>query len=62
MAKCDGRGYPGCDSCINREHDPFQCEECDDESNWEGDEFGEADDVVEDISMSDLIVLMHGDF
>jgi hypothetical protein len=31
-------GYPECDSCLNREFDPFQCESCDDGSNYEPEE------------------------
>lgn len=44
MARCGGKGYPGCDSCINGELDPFECDTCDNESNWEGDPDIEEDD------------------
>lgn len=62
MSTCAGKGYPGCSSCINMEHDPFECEDCDDESNWEGDDFGDNVNDVEDISMSELVDLINGDF
>ena len=60
MTRCEGRGYPGCDSCINKEYDPFECEDCDDESNWEGDESDEGE--MEDISVSDFALLFNGNY
>lgn len=33
--------YPECDSCINREFDPFQCAECKNGSNYEGEDDSE---------------------
>lgn len=38
MARCSGKGFEECDSCINREHDTSQCETCEDGSNFEPDE------------------------
>ena len=43
--------YPECDSCVNREHDPEQCEDCDDASNYESidgdEEWATMDDLRE---------------
>ena len=33
-----GKGWEACETCINREHDPFQCEDCDEADMWEGDD------------------------
>lgn len=42
--------FPECDSCINREFDPFQCEDCDDASNYEpaGDEDDSQDMTLDE--------------
>lgn len=32
------KGYPECESCVNREFDPFQCDSCEDGSNYESEE------------------------
>ena len=73
MTQCEGKGYPGCASCINREFDPFECDECEDESHWESDgnedesQWGtdSYEDVdqnnVEEISMLELIHLINGE-
>jgi hypothetical protein len=61
MARCGGKDYPGCSSCINKEMDPFQCEECVDESKWEGNEDSDTvDDTVEELSVADLRGLCGG--
>lgn len=46
--RCSGKGYEACRTCINREFDPFECEDCDDGSNWEG------EDDSEELSIHDL--------
>lgn len=33
--------YPECDSCINKEFDPFQCDTCEDGSNYESEDDSE---------------------
>lgn len=58
MVRCNGNGYPGCKSCVNRESDPFECDECEDESHWEGDEcedksHWEGDDFDDDFDDDD---------
>ncbi|MDR9847036.1 hypothetical protein [Herbaspirillum huttiense] len=35
MPRCTGKGYDECDSCVNAEFDPFECDDCEDGSNWE---------------------------
>jgi len=40
--RCAGKGYDYCDSCINAEFDPFQCDDCDNGSNYEGEDESEA--------------------
>lgn len=55
MPRCNGKGYPGCDSCINRELDPFQCDTCEDESNYEGDDGSAEDDTSEDFTVAEFI-------
>jgi hypothetical protein len=45
MSRCDEGPYPECGSCINREHDPFECDDCDDASNYIPDE-DDFDDMV----------------
>ena len=54
MTRRGGKGFPGCDSCINRELDPFQCRTCDNESNWEGDAEPE-EDISEDFTLAEFI-------
>lgn len=63
MARCDGKGFPDCASCINREHDPFECEDCEDASNWEGDGLEEEqnEDTFEELSMADLLIMINGE-
>ena len=46
--KCDK--YPECETCINREFDPFACEDCEDGSNYEP----EDDDDYEDTDSEDM--------
>lgn len=60
--RCSGKGYPGCDSCVNRELDPFQCDDCEDESNWEG--FAEQEVEVDSVETLDLSEFRdrYGDF
>jgi hypothetical protein len=36
MPRCAGKGFECCDSCLNGEYDPYECEDCEDGSNWEG--------------------------
>ncbi|MFM0095653.1 hypothetical protein PQQ87_08570 [Paraburkholderia nemoris] len=43
---CNGKGFPECQSCINRQHDPFECETCDDGSNYEPPEDDDEVDVM----------------
>lgn len=33
MTKCGS--FEECDTCVNEEFDPFQCEDCEDASNYE---------------------------
>ncbi len=50
--KCDK--YEFCEACINREFDPFQCDTCDDGSNFDD---GEGD--VEEMSYKDFIKMLN---
>lgn len=52
--RCNGKGFEGCKSCINRELDPFECDTCESESNWQGDENADRDDDVEEMSISEF--------
>lgn len=38
MSRCSGRGYEECDTCLNREHDPFVCDDCEDGDLYESEE------------------------
>ncbi len=61
MTICKGKNYPGCRSCYNRLNDPEQCLDCDDESNYDGDdEMSSEQDIPEELSMSELIALIRG--
>lgn len=55
MSKCGL--YEHCESCINKELDPFQCEECEDGSNYEPED-GDEEDFEEDMEYADFIDLM----
>lgn len=37
MPRCAGQGHDFCESCINQEIE-YECEECEDGSNWEGED------------------------
>lgn len=58
MTKCGT--FPECESCINREFDPDQCEDCDDASNYEPDEeedmgsVPDDEEVVEEMTYDDF--------
>jgi hypothetical protein len=55
MSKCSNPGqYPECGSCLNREFDPFQCEDCEDASNYEPDEDGDLEDQAEDMTLDEF--------
>ena len=56
MSKCGE--FPECGSCINREHDPFQCDDCEDASNYEPDE---DSDSYEEMTYEDFKTLLFGD-
>lgn len=53
---CGGNGYEECRTCINREHDPFQCEDCVDGDLYEPDD--DVEDAVEEISFDELRTLL----
>lgn len=44
--------FAECESCINKEFDPFRCETCVDGSNFEG------EDDVEELSYHEFLDLM----
>lgn len=48
MSKLNSRDYPECDTCINREYDPFACEDCNDGSNYEPEDSEEDDSLDSD--------------
>lgn len=52
MSKLSGK-YPECDTCINREFDPFQCESCNNGSNYEPEDDGE--DTVEEMTYDQFV-------
>ena len=56
MARCNGNGYPECESCINGEFDPFECDDCEDGSNWEGEdeEFALANNELKVIRLKEI--------
>lgn len=47
--------FAECRTCINREFDPFQCETCEDASNYEPEEEG---DDIEDIDYGEFLGLI----
>ncbi len=53
MAKCNGQGFEACESCINGEYEPDLCDDCDDGSNWEGE-----DDSYEEMTIGGFKVWM----
>lgn len=56
MTRCSK--FPECESCINRELDPFACDDCTDANNYEPDEdLDTADTAVEELSYADFIEL-----
>ena len=53
MAGCrNSKDFPQCQSCINREFDPFQCIDCDNASNFEPIDEGEEEDIDYDDFLS----------
>ncbi len=47
--------YPECANCINREYDPFQCDDCEDASNFESDsDDDDAFDNSEELSFDEF--------
>jgi len=52
MARCAGQGFDYCETCINAEHDPFQCEDCEDGDLWEG------EDTEEELSIHQVIYMI----
>ena len=52
MAKCEGKGFEECAYCVNAECDPFECDDCEDGSNFE------PADTSEELSVHDLKVFM----
>jgi hypothetical protein len=61
MTRCVGKGYEGCRTCFNPEENPTECDVCEDESHWDGDE-GPIDTSIEDdveiITLDDLRTLI----
>jgi hypothetical protein len=45
MPRCNK--YEECETCINKEYDPFQCETCEDGSNYESDDDAESLTITE---------------
>ena len=43
--------YPECENCVNREFDPFACEDCEDADNYEPEDSA-ADDFEESVDMN----------
>lgn len=52
--KAESMKYPECEGCINRELDPFQCEDCEDACNFEPYEDDFDDDDVEDMTIDEF--------
>jgi hypothetical protein len=44
-----GRSFPQCDTCVNREYDPFECKRCVEGSHWQRD-----DDDVDWLTMHEF--------
>lgn len=44
--------YPECETCLNREYDPFQCDMCEEGSHYEN------EDSEEFMTLQDLIQMM----
>lgn len=60
MPRC--QFFEECDSCLNREHDPFECDDCEDASNYipendEGD-YDSATDTNTENTYDDLMQRM----
>ena len=51
MSRCGS--YPECDSCLNREYDPFECEECVDADHY----IPEDEEGVDDAASEETINL-----
>lgn len=51
MSRSDYR-FPDCESCINKEYDPFQCEGCVNGSNCE------LEDDTEELTYAEFIDLL----
>jgi hypothetical protein len=46
--------FPECESCMNKELDPFQCDDCEDACNFEPYE-EEEDASVEEMSIQEFV-------
>jgi hypothetical protein len=47
--------YEECESCLNREFDPFQCIDCEDAENFEPEDHSREPDVEEDLSYEEFV-------
>lgn len=50
MSRTRCQNYECCETCINREFDPFECEDCDEGSNY----IGEDDEEMKGVAPSDV--------
>jgi hypothetical protein len=54
MTRCNGKGYEECGSCLNREHDPMQCDDCEDGDLYEPDDGAGDGDDFEEMDLSEF--------
>ena len=47
--------FPECEHCMNKEFDPFQCDDCDEASNFEPYEAEEEDSSVEEMNIHEFV-------
>lgn len=47
MSRCAGKGYDFCESCVNQDID-YECDDCEDGDNWEG------QDIEEQLTVHEL--------
>jgi hypothetical protein len=45
--------YPECENCVNREHDPFQCEECEGGDRFEP--YEDEEEMVTEMTYPEFI-------
>jgi hypothetical protein len=47
--------FPECEGCMNKDFDPFQCDDCEDACNFEPYEEEEEDSSVEEMNIHEFV-------